>query len=63
MVTSVPAWGALKGRGFSRALYIVFKVLRHGWEAVPFQNSDAQSFSASCKSRACLQILGMPVRS
>jgi hypothetical protein len=22
--------------------------LRHGWEAVPFQNSNAESFSAGC---------------
>jgi hypothetical protein len=45
---------AKNGRlGFERARlaaapYIVFKVLWRGWEAVPFQDSDAESFSASC---------------
>jgi hypothetical protein len=29
---------------------IVFEDLRHGWEAVPFQNSNAESFSASCSA-------------
>jgi hypothetical protein len=40
----------LKGRGFEAAPYIVFKDLRHGWEAVPFQNSDAGSFSGSSEA-------------
>jgi len=37
---------ALKGRGFSRAARPLGD-LRHGWEAVPFQNSDARGFSAT----------------
>jgi hypothetical protein len=41
--TSKWATGALKGRGFSRAAHR-FRDLRHGWKAVPFQNSDAQIF-------------------
>jgi hypothetical protein len=38
---------SLEGARLQAAPYIVFKDLRHGSEAVPFQNSDAGSFSAS----------------
>jgi hypothetical protein len=48
--TSKSAAGALKGRGFKPRRIIVFKDLRHGWEAVPLQNSDAESFSASSEA-------------
>ena len=34
---------ALKGHGFQPP-HIVFNGLRHGWKAMLFQNSDAQSF-------------------
>jgi len=34
----------LKGRGFSRAAHR-FQSFTHGWEAVPFEDFDAQSFS------------------
>jgi hypothetical protein len=37
------AAGALKGRGFSRAIERLTD-LRHGWEAMPFQGSDAGIF-------------------
>jgi len=39
----------LNGRGSSRALHS-FKDLRHGWEGVPFQNSDTRSSSAGKRS-------------
>ncbi|HXM19773.1 MAG TPA: hypothetical protein VN948_00735, partial [Terriglobales bacterium] len=41
---------SLEGARLQAAPYIVFKDLRHGWEAVPFQNSNAESFSASCSA-------------
>jgi len=40
---------ASKGRGLSCAAR-PFGDLRHGWEAVPFQNSDAQNFSATTEA-------------
>ena len=41
--------------GFERvrlkaAPHIIFNDLRHGWDAVPLQNSDAQSFSATTQA-------------
>jgi hypothetical protein len=33
----------LKGSGF-QAAHIIFKDLRHGWEAAPFQNSKPREF-------------------
>jgi len=36
-------WGFERAR-LSAAPHIVFSDLRYGWEAVPFENSDAQSF-------------------
>jgi VWFA-related protein len=47
--------------------YTVFKDLRHCWEAVPFQNSNAESFSASwdldpCESRDCGTPKRIPMR-
>jgi hypothetical protein len=53
--------------GFSRAAHR-FDDLRRGWEAVPFQNSDAQSFSAITgkpfpfKSR-CFEVFSQAVKS
>ncbi|HXM22412.1 MAG TPA: hypothetical protein VN948_14245, partial [Terriglobales bacterium] len=41
----ISGW-SLEGARLQAAPYIVFKDLRHGWEAVPFQNSNAESFSA-----------------
>jgi hypothetical protein len=38
---------ALKRARLQAEPYIDFKDLRHGWEAVPFQKSNAKSFSAS----------------
>jgi hypothetical protein len=38
----------LEGARLSAPPYSIFKDLRHGWEAVPLQNSDAERFSASC---------------
>jgi hypothetical protein len=43
---------SFEGARLQAAPYIVFKDLRHGWEAVPFQNSNAESFSATFSSRA-----------
>jgi len=45
------ATGALKGRGFPAAPYIVFKDLRHGWEAVPLQNFSRRAFFRKLASR------------
>jgi hypothetical protein len=45
----ISGW-SLEGARLQAAPYIVFKDLRHGWEAVPFQNSNAESFSASCSA-------------
>jgi hypothetical protein len=42
------AAAALKELGF-KASPIDFKDLRHGWEAVPFQKSNAKSFSQAAK--------------
>ena len=39
-------WGLERAR-LPAAPHAVFNDLWHGWEAVPFQNSDAQSFSAT----------------
>jgi hypothetical protein len=39
----ISGW-SLEGARLQAAPYIVFKDLRHGWEAVPFQNSNARSF-------------------
>jgi len=38
---------SFEGARLQAAPYIVFKDLRHGWEAVPFQNSNADSFPAT----------------
>jgi hypothetical protein len=36
---------SLEGARLQVALYILFKELRYGWEAVPFQNSSAEFFA------------------
>jgi len=38
---------SFEGARLQAAPYIVFKDLRHGWEAMPFQKSNAKSFSAT----------------
>jgi hypothetical protein len=38
---------SFEGARLPAAPYIVFKELRQGWEAVPFQNFNAKSFSAT----------------
>ena len=40
-------WLHLERARLQAAPHIVFKDLRHGYEAVPFQNSHTASFSAS----------------
>jgi len=45
----ISGW-SLEGARLQAAPYIVFKDLRHGWEAVPFQNSNAESFSATSEA-------------
>jgi hypothetical protein len=42
----ISGWN-FEGARLRAAPYIVFKDLRHGWEAVPFQNSNAKSFFAT----------------
>jgi hypothetical protein len=41
---------SLEGARLQAAPHIVFKGLRHGWEAVPFQNFNAENFSATSKA-------------
>ncbi len=43
MNTEISGWN-LEGVWLPAAPYIVFKVLRHGWEAVPFQNFRRREF-------------------
>jgi hypothetical protein len=40
-------WSLERAR-LQAAPHIISEELRHGWEAVPFQNSTAGSFSAAC---------------
>jgi len=44
-------WGFERAR-LSAAPHTAFDDSWHGWKAVPFQNSDAQSFSATSFRRA-----------
>jgi hypothetical protein len=41
----ISGW-SLEGARLQAAPYIVFKELWHGWKAVPFQNSNAESSQA-----------------
>jgi hypothetical protein len=50
-------WGLEKAR-LRAEPYIDFKDLRHGWEAVPFQKSNAKSFPP-----AVMQVLPLRVYS
>jgi hypothetical protein len=49
--SKIGGWG-LEGARLQPRLKALFKNLRHGWEAVPLQNSNAREFFRKLFSRA-----------
>ncbi len=51
----ISGWGPERAR-LRAEPYIDFKDLRHGWEAVPFQKSNAKSFAQAVKQVPPLRV-------